>query len=182
MSTTTDMVGESVCVVFNYNTRFSRLCHAAHMPLCANLLSVHVHVVPFVCVERSHYTITLYMERVWVSCVCLWYFVTRTYSCRALDIMDSETTWLFWQNEPEGLIIFRRACRAREKHIRRKERLTNVGQEMKKKREKLRKKKKRDIGRRAVKCGIWCSSGLLWMKMEALVFVLNCSASTGNTK
>lgn len=95
MSTTTDIVGESMCVVFGYNTRFSCLCHAVLMPLCTNLLSAHAHVVPFVCVERSHYTITLYMERVWVSCVCLWHFVTRNYVHRAIDIRDTKTALLF---------------------------------------------------------------------------------------
>lgn len=57
MSTTTDIVGECECVcarvcvcgVFSYNTSFSCLCHAVHMLLCTNLLSVHATVIPFVC-------------------------------------------------------------------------------------------------------------------------------------
>lgn len=96
MSTTTDMVGESVCVVFSYNTRFSRLCHAAPMPLCANLLSAHAHVVPFAralkeVVPQSDFT---WRERELHVCAC-GILLLEQYLQRDTEITDTTTGLLF---------------------------------------------------------------------------------------
>lgn len=80
-----------VCVVFSYNTRFSRLCHAVPMPLCTNLLSVHAHVVPFARVLKE---VVTQSDFTWRECelrvcapvaFCYW----NKYLQRDIDITDN---------------------------------------------------------------------------------------------
>lgn len=183
MSTTTDMMGVWVCVwgVFSYNTRFSCLWHAVHMPLCPNLLSVHAHFVPFVCVERSHYTIRLYMERV-VSIMCVpvaFLLLENTYT----ELLISQTTqqviltltkWTWGNNHIQN----REGHSVREKEIfffffwREKDDKCETGR--KRNRRWGRSQKENGIvkgERSSARCGIWCSSALLWMKTEVFLFL-----------
>lgn len=69
MSATTEMVRECMCVVLSYDTTFSHLCHAVHMPLCASLLSLHARVVNL-CVLKEVITQTRHSQNEF--CACAW--------------------------------------------------------------------------------------------------------------
>lgn len=56
----------------------------------------------------------LYAGRAWALCALLWRFVTGTYLHGAIDITDTTTGLLFWQNQLEGIIIFRTGKGARQ--------------------------------------------------------------------
>lgn len=178
MSTTTNMVGERVCVVFSYNTRFSCLCHAVRTPLCTNLLSVHAHVVAFLCVERTQSDITRgECERH----VCSLGILLLENTFIEPLISQATTGLLFWQNELEGKIIFRAGKGTgwgRQREFCSERGAQMWGKWKPKQKQKKKSERKWISGRSGARCGKWCSSALLWMEMEVFERLLHSPIGT----